>query len=162
MATPSDKHDFAEKCTSCSGLLISDNKLIEALSIIDHIEDKNDKNINNFKKEVIKKLANTDEFASRIECPKCHCDMESYEYMYSSGLIIDRCPQCDAVWLECGKLTKINEYRKSINTKENEEKISKLMPKILDIKREVNSTFQKIKEESSIFRSGSKEEKKKD
>jgi Zn-finger nucleic acid-binding protein len=155
MITPNEDHDFVAKCTSCSGLIIHDNKLIDALSIINELENPEDENMNKNHKEVLTKLQNTDEFNSRIDCPKCHCGMESYEYMYSSRIIIDRCPMCNAVWLECGKLDKIKKYRESLNTKENEEKLRQIMPQIIDIKREVSNTFQRIKEESSIFGSKS-------
>ena len=140
-------YNTVKKCKSCHGFLITDNNLMEILSNAINIDTHNPKNKKQAKKIIPKTI---DEFVSKLNCHLCDTPMENYEYMYSSGIRIDRCPSCSTLWLDKGKLLSIYKY---INHLEGYDcKIKKLIPKMLDVKREVETTFQKIKEDSNIYR----------
>jgi len=145
----SDEIHFILKCHSSDGILVTEGKLKEALSLVDKIE--RDANLNRIKNNQNSlSVKNNDDFISKKNCPKCSYPMEHYEYMYSSGIMIDRCPNCQAIWLDKGKLTAIKRYLRDIDS--YDQKIHELMPKIVEIKREVNNTFQKIKEDSNPYK----------
>jgi len=138
-------------CKSCHGIIIFDNNLKEVAKISHKIKAKN-KFVKNEKRK--NKSHEKDEFASYLICPNCDTAMEHFEYMYSSKIYIDRCPNCNHIWLDKGKLERINLHFDNLNSYDN--KIEKLMPKLLDVTRETNATFQKIKEESNPYRDNNK------
>lgn len=50
------------------------------------------------------------ELVEEIKCPICGALMNRFAYACFSGVIIDRCPQGDGVWLDKGELEKIQIY----------------------------------------------------
>jgi len=40
-------------------------------------------------------------------CPECGLSMRKINYAYSTGVIIDRCPKCNGIWLDKGELKRI-------------------------------------------------------
>lgn len=139
--------DFIKKCNTCSGLLILDNNLVNAIELIDELENKEVINRENTPADEKPSDYKSDDFISEIDCHECNTPMEKFEYMYSSGIHINRCPNCEAVWLEKGKLREIFIYRNGL--KEYDKKIQNLLPTFIEVKREVDSTFQKIREDSN-------------
>ena len=138
------KHTI-KKCTKCHGILITDNNLMEILHKAHELDTTKKK-----KKDIIKKPKTQDEFISKLNCHICGIPMENYEYMYSSGIRIDRCPGCSTIWLDSGKLLLIHHYINHLE--EYDYKIKELIPKMVDIQREVEETFQQIKEDSNIYK----------
>ena len=45
--------------------------------------------------------------ARSLTCPLCSGAMSAVNYGGDSGAIVDRCPTCEAVWLDAGELEKI-------------------------------------------------------
>lgn len=41
---------------------------------------------------------------SHLACPKCKTDMQRFQYTPEAPLIVDRCPNCQGVWLDRGEL----------------------------------------------------------
>jgi len=39
-----------------------------------------------------------------LACPKCNVAMKSFNYAYTSGVIIDKCPECGGIWLDKDEL----------------------------------------------------------
>jgi Zn-finger nucleic acid-binding protein len=52
-----------------------------------------------------------DEGRSVEHCPRCSKPMLAMNYSYSSGVIIDRCPNADGLWLDGIELDKIQAIR---------------------------------------------------
>ena len=50
---------------------------------------------------------------ARIKCVRCAAVMETVNFSYTSGIMIDHCPACDSVWLYSGELAKIIEFMKA-------------------------------------------------
>ena len=46
-----------------------------------------------------------------VRCPKCQSGMMAVNYEYSSGIILDRCPNQDGIWLDGKELEKIQLHR---------------------------------------------------
>lgn len=42
-----------------------------------------------------------------IQCPRCNVPMETLNYAYSTGVMVDHCPKCDGLWLDKGELETI-------------------------------------------------------
>ncbi len=42
--------------------------------------------------------------AGERKCPKCRIALRTLNYAYDSGVMVDRCPQCDGLWLDEGEL----------------------------------------------------------
>ncbi len=43
-------------------------------------------------------------------CPSCGTPMETYEYAFTSGVMLDRCPKCFSVWADDGELQAIQDH----------------------------------------------------
>jgi uncharacterized protein len=43
----------------------------------------------------------------RISCPSCDCPMPAFNYGSDSGIVVNRCPECDGMWLDRGELDRI-------------------------------------------------------
>ena len=55
-----------------------------------------------------------------VSCPKCQSAMKPVNYDYSSGIILDRCPQGHGLWLDGSELEKVQIFREQ--TEEDFEK----------------------------------------
>ena len=60
-------------------------------------------------RELIEKLRSqlkktSQEKASRVACPKCPGKLESYTF---EGIALDRCSECEGIWLDRGELDAI-------------------------------------------------------
>ena len=60
-------------------------------------------------RELIEKLRSqlkktSREEASRVACPKCPGKLESYTFQ---GVVLDRCSECEGMWLDRGELEAI-------------------------------------------------------
>ncbi|MBL8891651.1 MAG: zf-TFIIB domain-containing protein [Planctomycetaceae bacterium] len=49
--------------------------------------------------------------AIQVNCPKCQRPLVSFNYAYDSGIFINRCHECDGVWLLAGQLERIASHR---------------------------------------------------
>ncbi len=46
------------------------------------------------------------------KCYACYVDLHPVNYAYNSNIFIERCPQCDRVWLDADELPKLVRYIK--------------------------------------------------
>ena len=61
-------------------------------------------------KDISPKNIETQVLTKDIKCPICGADCEKINYSYSSGIIIDHCPNGCGVWLDSGELEKIQAF----------------------------------------------------
>jgi Zn-finger nucleic acid-binding protein len=47
------------------------------------------------------------EKAGQAACPKCGAAMDTFNYNYSTGIILDSCPQGHGAWLDKGELERV-------------------------------------------------------
>jgi Zn-finger nucleic acid-binding protein len=45
-----------------------------------------------------------------LPCAACGAPMETYDYAFTSGVLLDRCPRCYAVWADDGELQAIQDH----------------------------------------------------
>lgn len=45
-----------------------------------------------------------DELAEELSCPRCGARLRAFNYAYTSGVIIDKCPDCGGIWLDKDEL----------------------------------------------------------
>lgn len=63
---------------------------------------KRDRELLQQKKEQMEALANQEERRTHyMKCPKCGADLSSENF---HGVTIDRCPECDGIWLDGGEI----------------------------------------------------------
>ncbi|MBE7557483.1 zf-TFIIB domain-containing protein [bacterium] len=41
------------------------------------------------------------------QCPRCDALLRSYNYAYSTGVIVDRCPACKGIWTDYSEIEQI-------------------------------------------------------
>jgi Zn-finger nucleic acid-binding protein len=55
----------------------------------------------------------------RLACPRCAQAMSAINYNYSSGIIVDRCPEAHGTWLDGGELGHVQAYAEQFPESEN-------------------------------------------
>jgi len=71
-------------------------------------------------KDIVPKAVETRVLTKNIKCPICGTDCEKINYSYSSGIIIDHCPNGCGVWLDKGELEKIQAFSEFWDKKASE------------------------------------------
>ena len=66
-------------------------------------EEEKQKNIQQQERERLKKL-------HHMRCPKCGIELIEIDY---KGITIDRCSECDGVWLDAGEMESISKLEKT-------------------------------------------------
>ena len=127
-----------DRCVSCSGTWLDDDELIK---IINNREEK-------FSDELIHEtfaLAFTGvpkkEQHSLERCPKCSKAMNAINYNYSSGIIIDRCPDDCGIWLDHCELEKIQ-----VHIEENEKEFEKNKDAWLSLANSAKESKKEVKD----------------
>lgn len=113
MNCPSCKHQLTsysyknvqlDKCPHCHGMWFDKDELRKAKDRTDN--DLRWMDFQLFDEKPNKYSAKTE---SKKICPKCQLPLHSQEYMHSK-IRIDRCSQCDGVWLDDEEFNKIIDY----------------------------------------------------
>ena len=76
-------------------------------------------------------------------CPKCNKAMNAINYNYSSGIIIDRCPDNCGVWLDDNELEKVQAH-----IEKNEEDFQKDKEEWMSLAQSVSINHKEIKDEN--------------
>ncbi|MBL6988933.1 MAG: zf-TFIIB domain-containing protein [Bacteriovoracaceae bacterium] len=97
-----------DRCSSCDGTWLDRGELTKI------IETKEE----TFSEGLIQETLTTacagvpkDEIRTLVKCPKCSKAMTAVNYDYSSGIIIDSCPEGHGVWLDKDELKKVQLHR---------------------------------------------------
>jgi Zn-finger nucleic acid-binding protein len=114
-----------DRCPQCRGVWLDDREL---RTIISHREQHfTPEQIEAVKAELQAHHTGA-ESESQLPCPKCQKVMTKVE---SSGVLIDRCPQRDGVWLDNGELEKLQilaEQRQTVFDAEAKREIAATHP----------------------------------
>ncbi|MFA5240482.1 MAG: zf-TFIIB domain-containing protein [Phycisphaerae bacterium] len=93
-----------DKCGKCKGTWLDDGEIIKILQSREEPFDP---------KLIRETLAQgftgipKDEQHNVVKCPNCQSVMEPINYNYSSGIILDRCPEGHGLWLDSLELEKV-------------------------------------------------------
>lgn len=85
------------------------------------------------------------EVSKKLQCPECSQQMRSTNYNYSSGIILNVCPQGDGLWFDKDELKKLEMFMEYWEDKEAENKQNYLNM----LKQTFNEQQAKINEENS-------------
>ena len=96
-----------DRCTECSGTWLDEDELPK---ILESREEKFDEKLIEETFTLAFAGVPHDENRSIERCPKCNKAMKAINYNYSSGIIIDRCPDDHGVWLDANELDSIQAY----------------------------------------------------
>lgn len=97
-----------DRCSKCKGVWLDEGELPHIL----------DTKYEKFNPELVKETIQAtfqgvpeQEKMSVEKCPKCQAQMNAVNYAYSSGIIIDRCPNGHGAWLDHMELEKVQAHR---------------------------------------------------
>ncbi len=132
-----------DRCLSCLGTWLDDGELIEIIET-----EEKEFGISLTKETLQKSFSGIPESEKQddLACPKCNKQMRALNYVYSSGVIVDRCPDNHGVWLDVEELEKVQIYKEqwSKKTAERKEELDKV---IENIESEHNKKLEQLDEE---------------
>lgn len=117
-----------DQCNKCGGLWCDFDELSKIIASRENIfSDSAYKDI--IASESNKKISQEKDLIVSLDCVICGKPMPRLNYSYSSGIIIDRCPDDHGVWLDKDELDRIQVFveRWGKNSKETEQKYSSLL-----------------------------------
>ena len=95
---------FLDVCTECAGTYFDHGELAEMTR-------KRSDQLDDVEELVERDLTKVDIVVSReLLCPGCGTPMETYEYAFTSGILLDRCPKCYGVWADDCELQAIQDH----------------------------------------------------
>jgi len=92
-------------CPKCKGVWLDQGEMEQIIS-------KREKQFNTQEVESLNKMCGASNVGKEDEsremaCPKCEEKMKTFNYNYSSGIVVDRCPKQCGIWLDADELDKI-------------------------------------------------------
>jgi Zn-finger nucleic acid-binding protein len=110
-----------DRCSQCKGTWLDEGELAHIIAV------KEEK----FTPELIQKtvasvfsgVPEADQ-QDKHPCPMCARPMRSLNYAYSSGIIIERCPASEGVWLDGAELERIQAHQEHWEKKVQDERSS--------------------------------------
>jgi Zn-finger nucleic acid-binding protein len=97
-----------DRCSGCRGAWLDEGELSKVVSTAEE----------QFSTALIQETLATafpgvppDERRTRGRCPKCQAAMAAVNYDYTSGVIINRCPEGHGVWMDKSELEKVQAHR---------------------------------------------------
>ena len=97
-----------DKCDHCNGTWLDDGEIVK---IVETKEETFDPKLVRETLALAFSGVPTEEQQTIVQCPKCQAGMVPINYDYSSGIILDRCPQGHGLWLDGGELEKVQIVR---------------------------------------------------
>ena len=126
-----------EKCPTCQGVFLDEGELnLIATGLAGDVE------------LFYIKIDEKDENYEQKKCPKCQVLMQKAQFGNYSNIFFDYCTECSGSFMNVSKEKQINDYLRTINTDQLDEKYREYVNKILvrvDIeKRNLGSTRQSL------------------
>lgn len=97
-----------DRCKQCKGVWLDDGEIVK---IVQTKQQTFDKNL--ITETLGQGFAGIPDHQQQkaVNCPKCQSPMKPVNYDYSSGIILDRCPQGHGIWFDGGELEKVQIVR---------------------------------------------------
>jgi len=97
-----------DKCIQCQGVWLDEGEIVK---IVQNKEETFDPNL--IKETLGQGFSGIpkNEQQTAVMCPECQSAMTPINYDYSSGIILDRCPQGHGLWFDGGELEKVQIIR---------------------------------------------------
>lgn len=138
MATEEYEEITIEVCPVCQGVWLDKGELEEIVKIREERFDQSQIDQVNLKCDVTKIPMGG--LRKEVVCPKCELQMNPVNYSYCSGIIIDKCPNDDGVWLDKGEIEKIQIFSEmwEEELKKDKEKYVDLLNRLDEEEKERN------------------------
>jgi Zn-finger nucleic acid-binding protein len=94
-----------DRCPSCEGEWLDKSEIstiTEARTVIFTSDEVN--KVKGVREPVVVQITQP---PKSVLCPRCNVQMKQINYSYSTGIIVDRCPRCEGIWLNKDELEHI-------------------------------------------------------
>lgn len=96
---------LVDTCDSCHGEWLDKDEIKRINAARDSVFTAEDQaKVEGAKQVVVKQVVQA---AHALICPRCNVSMNTFNYAYDSGVMVDRCPKCDGLWLDDQELEAI-------------------------------------------------------
>jgi Zn-finger nucleic acid-binding protein len=85
-------------CSECHGLLMPMNELVSLIDALRAVCEK---------VPAVQIPPDQDDLKRTLQCPQCHCRMETHFYAGPGNVIVDSCSDCLLIWLDRGEPSRI-------------------------------------------------------
>ncbi|MFC1461387.1 zf-TFIIB domain-containing protein [Verrucomicrobiota bacterium] len=129
-----------ETCPDCGGEWLDQGELKQ---IVQTVEESFPQDLRDSLDAVNKSIFSIDESVeNQLSCPKCPTiEMNRFNYASSSGIALDKCPECSGIWLDKDELEHVQVLVEEWHRK-LEEDIAKFGPVLEKIKKEAEDREQ--------------------
>lgn len=130
MTTENYEEISIDVCPVCQGVWLDKGELEQIMRIREERFDQSNIDQVSLKCDVTR--IPVGELKREVVCPKCGLLMNPVNFSYCSGIIIDKCPSDDGVWLDKGEIEKIQVFSEmwEEKLKKNKENYTGLMRKL--------------------------------
>lgn len=127
-------------CRNCGGIWFDKDELRDTLSIL---KKSSEDPFNEFQTTQLRDFTRP---FREILCPRCNTALQSFNYAYDSGIVLDHCPNCGGIWANKNAIEDILTFLKQRNPK-----LEKLGKSYLENSRE-RQIWIDLKDASSTMR----------
>ncbi len=123
-----------ETCTRCAGEWLDAGELKH---LVQTVEESFSKDIADSLDAVNENIFSIDESVNNLlSCPKCsNVELNRFNYASSSGIALDKCPECDGIWLDKDELENVQVLVEEWKSK-LEEDVKTFGPVVAKIRKE--------------------------
>jgi len=97
-------------CPDCKGIWFDSGEFVNFLRTLTESEEISPQTPQLFKPRAVQTI-NTVKEKSKI-CPRCNCELERFNYCYDSNIFLDKCPNCQGMWVDGGEIKEVTKYIK--------------------------------------------------
>ena len=128
-------------CESCEGEWLDNREIVDIIKAKEVVFSKDEiEKVDGVKKSIEVLVS---EPSDPLVCPRCNTPMKRLNYSYSTGVIIDRCSECNGIWLDKDELEHIQ-----IIMEETEKKLPELKEKVSSVLDEVKKKTEEKKKQA--------------
>ena len=111
LSTKKYETEQIDQCNRCQGVWLDWGEVVNI------IKSRDEKISHKVKTKVLALKGQDHRNNTEIKCPKCSKTMDTFEYAFNSGVIVDKCPDKHGLWLDGGELEKIQAIFEMIDLK---------------------------------------------
>ena len=111
LSTKKYETEQIDQCNRCQGVWLDWGEVVNI------IKSRDEKISHKVKTKVLALKGQDHRNNTEIKCPKCSKTMDTFEYAFNSGVIVDKCPDKHGLWLDGRELEKIQAIFEMIDLK---------------------------------------------
>lgn len=126
---------IVDTCDGCGGEWLDKGEIVRINKAREVVFSDNDKaKVEGAKKVVLREVSKTQK---TLICPHCNVAMQTLNYAYDSGIMIDKCPKCEGIWLDKNELEAIQIVIEEWEKRDGEIR-SRFSPVLTNIQRQTS------------------------